>query len=529
MMLLGDEGIAMGAIHSGISAAYAYPGTPATEIQEAIQNYVKAFPNCGIKSNWSINEKVAYEEAVGVSLIGLRSLVSFKHVGLNVAADPFMCSTITGVGGGLVLAPADDPGMHSSQNEQDSRFYAMFAKIPCFEPANAQEAYDLTREAFDLSEKLKLPVMVRGVTRLAHTRSLVKFAEPKGKNELKLPSNFKSWVTLPTNARVQYQSLLKKQTEILEWSNNHSFNKLHVEKGSNVGVIASGLGYNYFMECLEQAGDKFKPSYLRIATYPLPEKKIEELLKNISTLIVVEEGYPLIEQSIWKYISASGKKIEVKGKLTGALPAFGELNADSVRVALGLSDLKHQTENLNDLLRDRPPQLCKGCPHCDTFNALNKALAGEKEKNVFSDIGCYTLGFYPPYEAINSCLCMGASVSMAKAAGENGLKYSVGVIGDSTFNHSGITPLAEGIKQNVPFTLIILDNSTTAMTGGQETLYIGKDLENLILGMGLPHEHLRVVDALPKNLESNTKIIREECEYRGPSVIIAKRECLQIK
>ncbi|PIR16616.1 MAG: indolepyruvate ferredoxin oxidoreductase [Deltaproteobacteria bacterium CG11_big_fil_rev_8_21_14_0_20_49_13] len=529
MMLLGDEGIAMAAIHSGISAAYAYPGTPATEIQEAIQRYVAAFPDCGIIARWNINEKVALEAGVGASLIGLRSLVTFKHVGLNVAADPFMSAMITGAGGGLVIAPADDPGMHSSQNEQDSRFYAMFAQIPCFEPVSAQDAYDLTREAFEFSEKAELPVMVRSVTRLSHTRSLVKFAPAREKNKMTLPSDYKRWTVLPSNARAQYQRLLDKQPKFVEWSNNHSSNILHIENGASVCVIASGLGYNYFMECMENAGGGFKPSYLRIATYPLPEKKINELLKNVSTLVVIEEGCPLVERSIWKNIVASGKKIEVKGKLTGTLPQAGELNADIVRVALGLADIKPKGENVSDLLRDRPPQLCKGCPHCDTFKALNAALEGEKNRSVFSDIGCYTLGFYPPYEAINSCLCMGASISMAKAAGENGLKYSVGVIGDSTFNHSGITPLLEGVKQKTPFTTIILDNSTTAMTGGQETLCIGKELEDLILGMGLSREHLRVIEALPKNHEANTKVIKEELDHKGPSVIIAKRECLQIK
>lgn len=219
----------------------------------------------------------------------------------------------------------------------------------------------------------------------------------------------------------------------------------------------------------------------------------------------------------------------MKGKLSGAVPLAGELNSDVVRVALGLEDLKHSHETLNDLVKNRPPQLCKGCPHADTFNALNKALEGETEKVVFSDIGCYTLGFYPPFNAIQSCVCMGASVSMAKAAGENGLKYSIAVLGESTFDHSGITPLLEGVKRNVPFTTVILDNSTTAMTGGQETICIGKDLENLILGMGLPKEHLRIIEALPKNHEMNTKIIREELNYKGPSVIIAKRGCLQIK
>ena len=526
---MGDEGVAMGAIHAGVSAAYAYPGTPATEVQEAIQRYVKAFPDSRIACRWSINEKVAYEEALGVSMIGFRSMVTFKHVGLNVAADPFMSSMVTGAGGGMVLSPADDPGMHSSQNEQDSRFYAMFAQIPCLEPINAQEAYDMTREAFDLSERFSVPVMVRTVTRLAHTRSRVKFQPPKTKNQINLPKDHDRWTVLPSNARVAYKNHVERQGKYLAWSNAHPKNELHLEPGANVGVIATGIGYNYFMEVKNDARDTLKVSYLRVATYPAPEEKIDQLLKNITTLVVIEEGYPLIERLIWKNIAASGKKIEVRGKLTRNLPPYGELNADIVRAGLGLKDKAHQAPDTGDLLRTRPPQLCKGCPHCDTFGALTKALSGERDKAVFSDIGCYTLGYYPPYNAIDSCVCMGASVSMAKAAGENGLKYAVAVLGDSTFNHSGITPLLEGIKQGVPFTTIILDNSTTAMTGGQDTLCIGKELEALVLGMGLAKEHLRVIEALPKNLEANTKVIREELDFRGPSVIIAKRECLQMK
>jgi len=527
MMLLGDEAIAMGAIHAGISASYAYPGTPATEINEAVQRYVKAFPDSGINCRWSINEKVAYEEGLGASIIGLRSLVSFKHVGLNVAADPFMSSMITGCDGGFVLAPCDDPGMHSSQNEQDSRFFARFAQIPCFEPVNAQEAYDMTREAFDLSEKFELPIMVRGVTRLSHTRGMVNFSAPREKNKKTPSKNAAKWTTLPHHARERFDRLLGLQNEFTAWSNNHKANVLHIEKDAKVGIIAGGLGFNYLMENLKTAGDA-KFSYLRVATYPLPDAKITELLKHVDKLVIVEEGYPLIERMIWKFIAESGRKITLEGKTTGAIKQSGELNAEKVRKAMGLAPLEAPSAVPTDIVKNRPPQLCKGCPHCDTYNALNKALAGETDKLVFADIGCYTLGFFEPYSAINSCICMGASISMAKAAGENGLKYAVAVIGDSTFNHSGMTPLLEGIKYNVPFTTIILDNSTTGMTGGQDTVCIGEPLEKVILGMGLAPEHLKVITALPKNLEANTKIIREECEFRGPSVIIAKRECLQI-
>lgn len=528
MMLLGDEAVAMGAIHAGISATYAYPGTPATEIQEAIQKYVHAFPDCGIKADWSINEKVAMEEAVGVSMIGRRSLVNMKHVGLNVAADPFMNFAVTGAAGGVVIAVADDPSMHSSQNEQDSRYYADFAQIPCFEPANQQQAYDMTRAAFEMSEKFGVPVLLRLVTRLAHSRSIVNFAAPSAKPQIKLPGDFKSWTLLPTNARPQYEKLLSKKPAFLKNSDESRFNELKITKGSKLGVIASGTGFNYFMENFSEG--KVECSWLRIGQYPLPQSKIAELAKNSTELLIIEEGYPFIERLIPFHLMKMETALPVHGKLDGTLARTGELNADIVREALDLPPRGGVNAANTDLVRPRPPALCKGCPHCDTFKALNSALEGrESERLVFSDIGCYTLGAYPPYESIHSCLCMGASISMAKAAGENGLPISVAIIGDSTFDHSGITPLLEGIKRMTPFTTIVLDNSTTAMTGGQETICGGDELQKLILGMGLDPAHLRVIEPLPKNHETNTKIIREECDYRGPSVVIAKRACLQAK
>lgn len=528
MALLGDDAVAMGAIHAGIAGAYAYPGTPATEIQEAVQKYVHAFPDSGINAAWSINEKVAMEEAVGVSMIGLRALVNMKHVGLNVAADPFMNAAVTGCAGGVVVAVGDDPSMHSSQNEQDSRFFADFAQIPCFEPCNQQEAYDMTREAFEFSEKLSTPVLVRLSTRISHSRARVTFAESRLRGKFKVPEDFNRWTLLPTNARPQYEKLLAKQSDFLAASEESSFNKLSITKGARLGVIASGLGFNYFMENYKEGG--VECSWLKVGRYPLPAKKIDELIRSSEEILVIEEGYPFVESRLPSFLAKAGRLLPVKGKLTGALPRSGELNADIVRQALGQAARTSCPPAGSDLVRPRPPALCKGCPHCDTFNAINEAMKGkENERLVFSDIGCYTLGFYAPYESIHSCLCMGASISMAKAAGENGLKYALAVIGDSTFNHSGITPLLEGIQRKTPFVAILLDNSTTAMTGGQETILFGEPLDKLILGMGIDPAHMRVINPIPKNHEENTRIIREEAEYRGPSVVIARRACLQAK
>lgn len=528
MALLGDDAVAMGAIHSGIAGSYAYPGTPATEIQEAVQKYVQAFPDCGINAAWSINEKVAMEEAVGVSMIGRRALVNMKHVGLNVAADPFMNAAVTGCAGGVVIAVADDPSMHSSQNEQDSRYFADFAQIPCFEPANQQEAYDMTRAAFELSERMETPVMMRLSTRISHTRARVTFSEAVAAKPARIPGDFNRWTLLPTNARPQYEKLLAKQGKFVDASESGGFNKLSITKGAKLGVIASGLGFNYFMENLNEGG--VECSWLKVSQYPLPAKQIDELIRASEEILVIEEGYPFVERNLPSYLARAGKLIPIRGKLTGALPRSGELTADCVRKALGQPERPSHGPAPAELVRPRPPALCKGCPHCDTFNAINEAMKGkENERLVFSDIGCYTLGFYEPFKSIHSCLCMGASVSMAKAAGENGLKYALAIIGDSTFNHSGITPLVEGIQRKTPFVAVILDNATTAMTGGQETLVIGEPLDRMILGMGLDPAHLRVINPIPKNHEENTRIIREEAEYRGPSVVIARRACLQAK
>lgn len=525
MLLLGDEGIAMGAIHSGLTGVYSYPGTPSTEITEAIQRYAAAFPDAGLISGWCINEKVAYEEALGVSMIGKRSLVVMKHVGLNVAADPFMNSAVTGVGGGLVLAVADDPSMHSSQNEQDSRYFAHFAHIPCFEPASQQECYDMTREAYRVSEQYKVPVMMRLTTRIAHSRALVKFAPTEKQKALTLPTDFNSWTLLPTNARPQYEKLLATNLKLREYAEDNPANELKINPGTKLGVITTGIGYNYFREVYNRGG--IEASYLRIAVYPYPKKKVAELIRNVDKILVLEEGYPFVERFIWEEIARSGKTIEVLGKLNGCVPVTGELSTDIVADVLGVERMETANVDTKGLVSPRPPALCRGCPHIDTFNALNKALNDEKEKLVFGDIGCYTLGFYPPFNSISSCVCMGASVSMAKSAGEAGLKYSVAILGDSTFDHSGITPLLEGIKRNAPFTTIILDNSITAMTGGQETICGEDALVNLVKGMGVDEKHLRILNPLPKNLEENAKIMREELDYRGPSVIIARRACLQ--
>ena len=518
-ILLGDEAVALAAIHSGLTAAYSYPGTPATEIMEYL---IKAAARTGaLKASWSVNEKVAYEEALGVSFAGKRALVSMKHVGLNVAADPFMNSALTGTNGGLVVVVADDPSMHSSQNEQDSRYYAQFALIFCFEPSDHQEAYDMTRRGFDLSEELGIPVMVRLVTRLSHSRSSVEPRAARKENELHLGAG-QDWTLLPVNARRRFKILLEKQAELVRRSEESEFNSLGLNEGDrSVGVIASGIAYNYVRENLRDI--RRGPSFLKIGTYPLPQRLVETLVQHVDTVLVVEEGYPFIEKTLRGTFGLPGKTL--KGKLSGHLPLQGELSPEIVRAALGLKPLE-RLKVAEFEPAARPPQLCQGCPHADTFNALNRVLQDYPGANVFSDIGCYTLGAFPPYRAVQTCVCMGASISMAKGGAEAGIFPAVAVIGDSTFGHSGLTPLLEAAAAKTNMTVIILDNSTVAMTGGQPSYASGESLLRMIEGLGVPKEHIRVIEPLPKNLEKNAKVIKEEIDHNGISVIVAVRECL---
>lgn len=520
MVLLGDEAVAMGAVHSGITAAYAYPGTPSTEITEYLIQYSKKHGKP--KAFWCANEKTSYEEALGVSLAGRRSLVSMKHVGLNVAADPFMNSALVNINGGLVVAVADDPGMHSSQNEQDSRYYCEFAKIVCFEPKNQQQAYEMTREAFDISEKYKIPVMVRLVTRLAHSRCVVALGEQRGEPSIKKVDDVRSWVLLPGNARRQFKKLLDIQGDLLQFSEQSVHNQLTLnENHKDYGIITTGIGANYY---LENAHAKLNsPSHLHIGCYPIPVKKIRELASHVNKLVIFEEGYPYVEKTIRGIIPPS---ITIEGKLSGHLPLDGELNPDIVESTLGLEPSPSiSVPDFN--ISNRPPQLCKGCPHIDTYTALTTALSSFDRKIVSSDIGCYTLGALPPFSAIETCVCMGASVSIAKGAADAGVHPVAAVIGDSTFLHSGITPLIDAVSENTNMTLVIVDNHAVAMTGGQPTIMPSDNIKRLIVGLGVDEKHLHVINPLPKHKEENISVFKKELNYQGLSVIIAIRECIE--
>ena len=516
-LLLGDEAIALGAIHAGISGVYAYPGTPSTEITEFIQGHAS-----DVRSRWCTNEKTAMEAALGMSYAGKRALVCMKHVGMNVAADAFVNSAITGVNGGLVVLAADDPSMHSSQNEQDSRFYGKFAMIPILEPSTQQEAYDMMKYAYALSEEKKLPVLLRVVTRLAHSRAGVVVNDHMPQNGLNPDAERAHWVLLPANARRQYASLVAKQPELVESSENSPFNgcqksEIRNQK-SKLGVIACGIAYNYVMENNPQELDI---PVLKVSQYPLPEASIKALAAQCESLLIAEDGQPLVEEQVKAILGAD---YALKGRLTGELPRMGELTPDSVGAALGVNIEQPYTAAQN--LMPRPPALCQGCGHRDVYDALNKVAAEYEGARIFGDIGCYTLGALPPFRAIDSCVDMGASITMAKGAADAGVYPASAVIGDSTFTHSGMTGLLDAINDNANITVVLSDNLTTAMTGGQDSAGTNK-FEAICLGLGLAPEHVRVVVPLPKNMEEITRVIREEIEYKGVSVIIPRRECMQ--
>lgn len=517
-LLLGDEAIAQSAIDAGLSGVYAYPGTPSTEITEYIQNSPIAKER-GLHSKWSVNEKTAMEEALGMSFMGKRAMVCMKHVGLNVCADPFVNSGMTGTNGGLIVLVADDPSMHSSQNEQDSRFYAKFAMIPCLEPSCQQEAYDMVRFAFDYSEKVHLPVLLRVTTRMAHSRAVVKIAdEPLKQNDINYNSKPSEWVLLPAMARRRNDIVTSQQVELEKDSSVSNFNIYREGTDYSLGIVTGGIGINYVDECYPNGC-----SYpvLKIGQYPLPKDLLRRMTKECNEVLVVEEGQPFIEDSLRGIMPGNAV---IKGKLDGSLPRTGELTPDIVRTALGLTESEGHEPSKNTV--PRPPALCQGCGHRDVYAALNEVLLDYPNARVFGDIGCYTLGALPPYKALHSTVDMGASITMAKGAADAGLWPAVAVIGDSTFTHSGMTGLLDAINENADITVIISDNLTTAMTGGQDSAGTNK-LEAICRGLGLSEEHLKTVVPLPKNMPEITQMIRDEIEYHGVSVIIPCRECMQ--
>ncbi|MDP4180916.1 MAG: indolepyruvate ferredoxin oxidoreductase subunit alpha [Bacillota bacterium] len=512
-LMLGNEAVARGAYEAGVTVAAAYPGTPSTEITENIAKYDEIY------SEWSPNEKVALEVAIGASVAGARSICAMKHVGLNVAADPLFTVSYTGVNGGLVIMVADDPGMHSSQNEQDSRFYARSSKVPMLEPSDSRECKDYVKQAFEISEKFDCPVIVRLSTRIAHSQSIVELGEKVDYSLKDYVKNPAKYVMMPAMARKRHVEVEKRMGGLREFSNTSGIN--NIEWGSkDVGVITSGIAYQYAREAF---GDV---SYLKLGmVYPLPENIIREFAKEVKTLYVIEELEPFIEDQIQKMgISVIGKAL---------LPVIGEYSSQLIREKI-LDQKAGASVKIDEAVPVRPPVMCPGCPHRGLYYVLKK-----QKLTVSGDIGCYTLGALPPTESMDFCVCMGASVSgahgMEKARGREFGKKTVAVIGDSTFMHSGITGLIDIVYNKGNSTVIILDNSITGMTGHQQNPTTGYTIKNeptkqvdlVKLANAIGIERVRVVD--PFNIKEVDKILKEETQVDEPSVIISQRPCALLK
>ena len=504
-LMSGNEAIAQGAWEAGVVFASGYPGTPSTEVLERLSDYDE------IDAHWSTNEKVAFDEGVGAALGGVRTMVTMKHVGLNVAADPFMVFPYAGTNAGFVVLVADDPGMYSSQNEQDSRYFAKIAKVPILEPADAAEAHEMVKTAFEFSERFETPVMFRTTTRLAHTRGIV---EPGDRAEAprKKFSRKASQYAIPVYARFRRPELEAKLDRLREFAEEFEGNVIE-EGDSNVGIVSHGIPYQYVKEVMPEAS-VFKLGMI----YPLPGERLREFCARFDTVFVVEESEGFIEGEM-----ASLGITNLIGK--ERFSNIGELSADLVAAGLkGSSVPPDFSQELNIL--PRPPVLCAGCAHRGVFGTLKKLGV-----LVAGDIGCYTLGCLPPFDAMHTTFCMGASIGNATGFNRAGEDQVVAVIGDSTFLHSGLSSMVSAAYNQVPTTTILLDNGTTGMTGHQEHPGTGHtlkgdaapsvDYEKLIRSLGV--EHVEVVD--PWDLEATERAINSGLAHDGPAVIIAQRHC----
>ncbi|WP_419659470.1 IorA5: indolepyruvate ferredoxin oxidoreductase, subunit alpha [Desulfosarcina variabilis str. Montpellier] len=523
-ILSGNEAVALGAFQAGVKVASAYPGTPSTEILQNFATYD------GVYAEWAPNEKVALEVAIGSAMTGVRTLFTTKHVGLNVAADPLMTLAYTGIPGGLLMVCADDPGMHSSQNEQDNRFYARFAKIPMLEPSDSQEAKDMVEAGLLLSEKYDTPALLRMTTRVCHAKGIVGM-DSQSQAEVPTAEGFKrdlkKFVMIPAFAKLRHPLVLEREEKLKAVSETSPFNRMEMND-PRIGVITSGISYQYVKEIMPEA------SVLKLGmTFPLPIGMIREFAAKVERLFVVEELEPYIEDEI----RILGLPVEGKAFFS----RLDELSPDAVAAGFDKAgvlpfDLPTAGEKAPGGEMPRPPLLCAGCPHRGLFYALNKMKA-----IVHSDIGCYTLSVLPPLQSIDSTLCMGASISMAhgtaKAMAQAGIddkRPVFAAIGDSTFFHSGITSLLDVIYNKGNVNVIIMDNRITAMTGGQQNPGTGKTLQMeetnavdiITLVKGLGCSRAREID--PFDLEGTIAALKEEIDHDGPSVLVTKRPCIQL-
>ncbi len=537
-LLMGNEAIAYGAVEAGLRVACAYPGTPSSEV---LATLAALSEEKGFYTEWSVNEKVALETAIGASYAGLRALAAMKQVGLNVAADPLMSLAYIGVDGGLVLIVADDPGPHSSQTEQDTRMFARFAKLPVLDPATPEEAREMTRYAFELSESLGLPVILRPTTRTCHacqdidlsgavkpTRQNPRFKKDSGK------------VIFPSLSARRHPWLNERQELARGKLESSVFNDLMLARNARIGIIADGISYNYVREALGLTG--INASVLKIGTpYPLPGKPVLELFEQAEKILVVEEQEPVVEEQVISLAWHNRSPVVISGKHDRLVPREGELNVDKVKSIIAKFASQETATSKEEpagppVLPLRTPVLCAGCPHRASFYAFKKAARDMDMDAVFSgDIGCYTLGAMPPLSAMDTCLCMGASITLA-----SGLyraephRRQVAFLGDSTFFHTGVPGLINAVYNQAGITLVVLDNSTTAMTGFQPHPGTGRtaagapakkiDLAELIKACGVE----MVLEADPYDLQAAGKAASEAMSHPGPAVVIMKRKCANL-
>ena len=506
-LMLTNKAIARGAYEAGVKVLSAYPGTPSTEIAENFAKYE------GVYAEWAPNEKVALEVAIGASLAGGRAMACMKHVGLNVAADPLFTAAYTGVNGGLVLVVADDPGMHSSQNEQDSRFYARSAHIPMLEPSDAQEAKEFIKLAYELSEQFDTPVLVRETTRVAHSHGFVELEDRKELPLREYKKDAGKYVMMPANAIKRHVVVEKREKVLSAYVNTLFCNRAEYTSESEIGVVCAGVVYEYVKDVLPNA------NVYKVGTaYPLPVQAIADFAKKVKKLYVIEELEPYMEDTL----KAAG--IACEGKSLFSLQ--GEITALKIREAFGLAAIEEEKPQEN--IPARPPVMCAGCPHRGVFYVLNKL-----KLMVSGDIGCYTLGAVAPLSAVDACVCMGASIGMSHGVQKatNGSLQSVAVIGDSTFLHSGVTGLINAVYNQSGITLIILDNSTTGMTGHQQHPATGKNLmgqpapsvclDELCKACGV--QDLTIVDAY--DVKAVERAVKAAVASKEVSVIIAQKPC----
>jgi len=517
--MLGNEAIAYGAIEAGLDVCSGYPGTPSSEILDILYALRKDY---GYVCEYATNEKVGFEIAFSASLMGKRTMTTMKHVGLNVAADPLFSASYVGNSGGFVFVVADDPSLHSSQNEQDSRNYARASYVPCIEPSSSQEAYILTKKAFEISERLACPVMLRTTTRVSHQRGVVDVSEiaPKERKKGTFVKNPSQYVIVPAYAKVKRVEVSERGKEANKISNE----LCSIEGEGKTGILTSGVSYAYVLDALDMLG--IEASVCKVTmSYPPPEEKMKEWMTGLERLIVVEELDPYLEMYARAFLDCN-PTLKIHGKKDGTFPHEYEYNVDRINAGIA-AVLGIELERLSDMnelkyiLPQRPPVLCAGCGHRALFYAMKKATRG---KAIYpSDIGCYTLGLAPPLSAVDTCLCMGASVTTA-----HGLRFAteepiIATIGDSTFFHTGIPALLNAKYNNSRFLLIVLDNEITAMTGHQPNPGVGKNriaIEHIVSSMGVP---VKVVD--PYDIDGTVSAIKEFLTYEGVSVIVARQPC----